>query len=340
MYIQLTIKLVTKAIQLFTSKEIRDKDMKKVLKALVKDPDISKHYFCGAICTKSKRACMKEVKKEGMHCYVHDPERKCQGRTNGGAKCGSVAKTGENYCWRHRDQGRKQVGKNKTMPTSHTKKPHTPEDVVDSNDDSESEGEVPKKAPQKRQPKKVAPPSDDDSEDEAPKRQPKKAESSDEDSSDDGYDVSKFKGRKGVVLSSSSEDESEDEVPKRQPKKAESSDEDSSDDGYDVSKFKGRKGVVLSSSSEDESEDEVPKRQPKKAESSDEEDEVPKKAPQKRQSKKVAPPSDEDESSDEKPTKGRKGGYDEDGYEMALIGMVDGPYSDEEDEVPKRQPKK
>ncbi|KAF9975352.1 hypothetical protein BGZ75_000561, partial [Mortierella antarctica] len=104
MYVQLTIELITKAIELFCKKDVKKKDAKKVYASLVEDDEVDKHYFCGAICTKSKNVCMKQVDGEGKHCNVHDPSRKCQGFTVKGEKCGSVAKMGETHCWRHRGQ--------------------------------------------------------------------------------------------------------------------------------------------------------------------------------------------------------------------------------------------
>ncbi|KAG0080050.1 hypothetical protein BGZ93_003030, partial [Podila epicladia] len=104
MYVQLTIELITQAMKLFsqlTGAELTQKQAKMVYKSLVKDDNVDKHYFCGAICTKSQNICMKEVKEESMHCYVHDPENKCQGVTLKGQPCGSVAKVGEDYCYRH-----------------------------------------------------------------------------------------------------------------------------------------------------------------------------------------------------------------------------------------------
>ncbi|KAF8923262.1 hypothetical protein BGZ52_010031, partial [Haplosporangium bisporale] len=59
-YVQLTIKLITKAIKLFCKEEINKKDAKKICKSLAKDDEVEKHYFCRATCTKSKHICMKE----------------------------------------------------------------------------------------------------------------------------------------------------------------------------------------------------------------------------------------------------------------------------------------
>ncbi|KAF9370304.1 hypothetical protein CPB97_002870 [Podila verticillata] len=61
MYVQLTIKLITKAIQLFCKEEIKEKEARKICKSLAKDDELEKHYFCGTTCTKSKHICMKEV---------------------------------------------------------------------------------------------------------------------------------------------------------------------------------------------------------------------------------------------------------------------------------------
>ncbi|KAG9060723.1 hypothetical protein KI688_009769 [Linnemannia hyalina] len=174
-YVQLTIELITKAFETFSSKkgvEFTKKDANKIFKALDEDEGVERYYFCGAKCTKSKRKCMKEVDDEGMHCYVHDPARKCQGTTIKGANCGSVAKLGETYCGRHREQhkGHMKSSKNKapankrTKSSKITKKTHTPE-FVPSDDDMTSEDEEPKKRKRNKQESSDEEPSDDDEED-------------------------------------------------------------------------------------------------------------------------------------------------------------------------------
>ncbi|KAF9302541.1 hypothetical protein BG003_002360, partial [Podila horticola] len=135
MYVQLTIELITKAIKLFCKEEISKKDAKKICKSLAMDDEVEKHYFCGATCTKSKRICMKEVKEEDMQCHVHDPERKCHGITIKGNKCGSVASRGGEYCRRHLEQVEP---RKKRHVKSEVESPHTPEYVVDSEEDEES----------------------------------------------------------------------------------------------------------------------------------------------------------------------------------------------------------
>ncbi|KAI1311899.1 hypothetical protein EDD11_003261 [Mortierella claussenii] len=104
MYVQLTVELVTMAVKLFCKRkgmEMEKKDAKKVFASLVDDDDVVKHYFCGVTCKKSRRACMKEVDDDDSYCHVHDPDRKCSGTTTKGIRCGSAAKSGEEYCWRH-----------------------------------------------------------------------------------------------------------------------------------------------------------------------------------------------------------------------------------------------
>jgi hypothetical protein len=69
MYIQLTFKAISNAFKTLCSKKKVDfnkKDAEKMFKLLAEDDEVEKHYFCGAECVKSKRACMKEVDDEGM----------------------------------------------------------------------------------------------------------------------------------------------------------------------------------------------------------------------------------------------------------------------------------
>jgi hypothetical protein len=181
MHVQLNIELITKTIQLFCQKEIKEKDARKICESLAEDDDVEKHHFCGATCVKSKRTCMKEVDDHGMHCHVHDPDRKCKGTTIKGVNCRSVAKIGEDYCNRHHDQGgrsgkgRKRViveqdesasedepVLNKKSPrkaskkeTKKSKSTHTSEYVVDSEEESLSDEEsAPPKKNKKRPSKK------------------------------------------------------------------------------------------------------------------------------------------------------------------------------------------
>ncbi|KAG0007684.1 hypothetical protein BGZ81_004656, partial [Podila clonocystis] len=128
MYIQLTIELIAKAIELFCTKrgvEMNAKDAKKIYSSLAGDDDLVKHYFCEAKC-KSKNICMKEVGDEGMLCHVHDPNHKCQGKTIKGERCGNVAKVGEDYCWRHHAGD---VQKKRTAPGAFAR-PQTKVDVM------------------------------------------------------------------------------------------------------------------------------------------------------------------------------------------------------------------
>jgi hypothetical protein len=174
-YVQLTIELITKAFETFSSKkgvEFNKKDANKIFKALDEDEEVERYYFCGAKCTKSKRKCMKEVDDEGMHCYVHDPARKCQGTTIKGANCGSVAKLGQTYCGRHQDQDRGHIKRSnnkapvdkRTKSSKALKKTHTSK-FVSSDDDMTSEDEEPKKRKRNKQESSDEEPSDDDEED-------------------------------------------------------------------------------------------------------------------------------------------------------------------------------
>ncbi|KAG9062289.1 hypothetical protein KI688_006621 [Linnemannia hyalina] len=171
-YVQLTIELITKAFETFSSKkgvEFNKKDANKIFKALDEDEEVERYYFCGAKCIKSKRKCMKEVDDEGMHCYVHDPARKCQGTTIKGANCGSVAKLGQTYCGRHQDQDRGHIKRSnnkapvdkRTKSSRALKKTHTSK-FVSSDDDMTSEDEEPKKRKRNKQESSDEETSDDD----------------------------------------------------------------------------------------------------------------------------------------------------------------------------------
>ena len=147
----------------------KTKDVKKVFARLVDADAVKKYFFCEVICTTSKRVCMNEVEEEGLRCHVHDPERKCKGRTIKGAKCLSVAKKGEEYCWRHLSatpQQRSTKSQAKADEKSGTsmeeassdedvpprkksaskkkasKQPKSPEYVVDSEEESSSDDET------------------------------------------------------------------------------------------------------------------------------------------------------------------------------------------------------
>jgi hypothetical protein len=139
-----------------TGVEITKKQAKKVYNSLVKDDEINKHYVCGVTCVKSQKICMKEVEHEELYCHVHDPDRKCQGITVKGNKCGSVAKTGMAYCYRH-------IGNQETLPKKHgtkSKKYRTSEFVESEDDDlSDEDSSTPK---------------DESSEDEKPKKKHRK----------------------------------------------------------------------------------------------------------------------------------------------------------------------
>lgn len=175
-YVQLTAEFIAKAIQLFSGKKITEKKAKKITKLLVNDNTVAKTFFCGAECTKSKLSCMKAVKKDGESCHVHDPARKCHGITNKKTKCGSVAKTDKKYCRHHEDQDQGHLKSTKTYAKNITKKhltdddddqemsderprgkksrkQHTPQDVVDSED--ESDEEVPAKKKHAKKAEKV-----------------------------------------------------------------------------------------------------------------------------------------------------------------------------------------
>ncbi|KAG0010330.1 hypothetical protein BGZ82_003496, partial [Podila clonocystis] len=133
MYVELNIELITKVIGLLCNKEIKAKYAKKICKSLAMDDDVEKYHFCGATCTKSKRICMKEVKEEGLLCHVHDPERKCQGVTLKGDRCGGVAKVSEMFCFRHREDGENAPKKS----TYKSKKSKKAKEIVESSENDE-----------------------------------------------------------------------------------------------------------------------------------------------------------------------------------------------------------
>ncbi|KAG9068934.1 hypothetical protein KI688_011230 [Linnemannia hyalina] len=137
-YVQLTIELITKAFETFSSKkgvEFNKKDANKIFKALDEDEEVERYYFCGEKCTKSKRKCMKEVDDEGMHCYVHDPAR-----NNNNVPVDKRTKS------------------SKALKKTHTSK------FVSSDDDMTSEDEEPKKRKRNKQESSDEEPSDDDDE--------------------------------------------------------------------------------------------------------------------------------------------------------------------------------
>lgn len=132
--------------------EASSKDAKKVLSSITKDDEVEKHYFCETICTTSRRVCMKRVEEDETYCHVHNPERKCQGYTLKLAKCGNVAKVGEAYCYRHEPkeviEPPSEEFSKAWKATFGKSKPHTPEYVVD------SEEEEPRKKNSKNHSKK------------------------------------------------------------------------------------------------------------------------------------------------------------------------------------------
>jgi hypothetical protein len=116
---------------------------------------------------------LKEVEKEGMHCHLHDPKRKCKGSTKKGAKCGGVTKKGEEYCWRHLGEKKSKVMVNDDYPSDY---------------DSDLQYEEEVAPPKKSQKKKSKVISSDEEEVAPPKKSRKKKSkviSSDEDTSDE-----------------------------------------------------------------------------------------------------------------------------------------------------------
>ncbi|OAQ25592.1 hypothetical protein K457DRAFT_128991 [Linnemannia elongata AG-77] len=190
--------IVAGAICNMTGVELKAKQVKKIIKALADDDNLQKHYFCNAKCVSSERICMKKVDDEGMCCYVHDPDRKCQGNTISGAKCRSVAKVGETHCNRHLDQAGRHVKRSTKMSTSSederpakkvkrdakkTKNRHTP---VDSDADDSAEDKIRKKKAKKpRTPEHVDADVDDSSEDDTPRMKSKVKESRQPDTPED-----------------------------------------------------------------------------------------------------------------------------------------------------------
>lgn len=80
-----------------------------------------------------------------MHCHIHDPNRKRHGHTPKCGRCGSVAKVGEKYCWRHCDAEGEKLEKKKCEKNvykkgnqeQHKEVPLHPADVED--DESSSD---------------------------------------------------------------------------------------------------------------------------------------------------------------------------------------------------------
>lgn len=200
MYVQLT-EIVSKAAKLFcnfTGAELKKKHVKRIIKALVDDDNLQKHYFCDAKCVSSERICMRKVDDEGMYCHVHDPDRKCQGNAMSGVRCRSVAKVGETHCRRHLDQAGRHVKRSTKVSTSSederpakkvkrdakkTKNRHTP---VDSDADDSAEDKIRKKKAKKlRTPEHVDADVDDSSEDDTPRMKSKVKESRQPDTPED-----------------------------------------------------------------------------------------------------------------------------------------------------------
>ncbi|KAI1289075.1 hypothetical protein EDD11_009439 [Mortierella claussenii] len=151
------------AVKLFCNRkgmEMQKKDAKKVFALLADDDEVVKHYFCGAICTTSRRTCMKEVDDNDRHCYLHDPDRKCRGYTLKGDLCGSVAKVGEEYCRRHRvvaeNEGSHTRGMKKT-PAKITKKNINKFPLHPVRDSEEQESSEDEPAPRKKSKKPHTP---------------------------------------------------------------------------------------------------------------------------------------------------------------------------------------
>ena len=192
MYVQLT-EIVSKAAKLFcniTGVELKAKQVKKIIKALADDDNVQKHYFCEAKCVSSERICMKKVDDEGMCCYIHDPDRKCQGNNISGVKCRSVAKVGETHCRRHLDQAGRHVKRSTKVSTSSederpakkvkrdAKKTKNRHSSVDSDADDSAEDKIRrKKAKKPRTPEHVDADVDDSSEDDTPRMKSKVKES-------------------------------------------------------------------------------------------------------------------------------------------------------------------
>jgi hypothetical protein len=125
MYAKFTINLVETILACICKNvgiDRKNVNAKEIFKKVCKE-DIGAFYFCGTVC-KSGKECIKEVASEGMHCYMHDPDRKCQGTTVHGKPCGRIAKIDEDFCCQHRDAGEmhhdnsrnKGKGKDETPP--------------------------------------------------------------------------------------------------------------------------------------------------------------------------------------------------------------------------------
>jgi tRNA-binding EMAP/Myf-like protein len=122
MYVKITIELVEGLLRVFCGKrglEPKSKEVQRVFAAVANAGDVKKYFFCEAKCVSSKKRCLKEVEKEGMHCHLHDPKRKCKGSTKKGAKCGGVTKKGEEYCWRHLGEKKSKVMVNDDYPSDY-----------------------------------------------------------------------------------------------------------------------------------------------------------------------------------------------------------------------------
>jgi hypothetical protein len=252
MYVQLTIELITKAVELFCGKTIKEKKARKICKFLAEDDEVEKHHFCGTTCTGSKNLCMKEVEEDGMQCYVHNPERKCHGITNKGDRCGSVAKAGLEYCRHHLNQV---APHKKRHVKSKVEVPHTPEYVVDSEDDDaephkKKHSKKNKKHKKSKKVREIVESSEEDEED--AEEDEEDAEEDEEDAEEEVHHKKKHSKKQSKkvreIVESSEEDEEdpEDEVPQKKKHK----------------KSKKAKKIVESSEEDEEdaedAEDEVP----------------------------------------------------------------------------------
>ena len=99
MYVEFTFKLVKSIVDRFCKHSSMEPSMRNVEKIFAHfvNSDMKKYYICGATCASNGKICMTEVTSENAKCHMHDPKRKCQGVTNKGHNCGSIAKTGQKY---------------------------------------------------------------------------------------------------------------------------------------------------------------------------------------------------------------------------------------------------
>jgi hypothetical protein len=121
MFVELTPELVAAIVGAFC--ERRDivpkrKDFKKVFNTIVEADDVDKFYFCEVTCAGSGQPCMRQVVDEDSCCHFHDPAFKCKGAKMDGNSCGSIAKNGADFCWRHEHQDMEEKTK-KTRKNKH-----------------------------------------------------------------------------------------------------------------------------------------------------------------------------------------------------------------------------